>query len=445
MKKITLLASALSVFVIAACRSTSDDQPGGYAERQAGTGGTAQRDFDDRMDSRGEYGTMPANYSSGARTADSDRNTPGGLAERPAGSLGTAQRDFEDEHDSYGKHGSRDTHTTYGTGGGAGTSGSASKTSQAYGGSTGPSSTRTTTHGSSGMAGTQTSPGARAPVVAGTAGTAQRDYDDRADSRDAQGRDRIGLTEASARRDQVDAGTMISSWGSVAQEAARTMISKYGQPDDVTEEALIWRDNGPWKKTVVHKMEVDHNFPAPHKDVLEQKVEMRVPADKIDDIAQFDGSITVDRTKGVVSATCDKEEMNFVALNLANEIATGKRNVEQARAMIAQAAMQVKSGQVPDIGQRLTFTPARGNAADPDARHTGDALNPGSGVQSSEPRGGMTDPDARSSTTKKPVPDDTDDTIDRDQPNRPINKEKPDNKPGEEPDSKDDVDEPPGL
>lgn len=39
-----------------------------------------------------------------------------------------------------------------------------------------------------------------------------------------------------------------------------------------------------------------------------------------DKIALYDGSVYPDRTKGEVSAVCDKEEMNILSLNLFHEI-----------------------------------------------------------------------------------------------------------------------------
>ncbi len=47
--------------------------------------------------------------------------------------------------------------------------------------------------------------------------------------------------------------------------------------------------------------------------------------DKYEDLAMFDGSVIVERTKDEISARCDKEEMNLLALNLANDVAAGKK------------------------------------------------------------------------------------------------------------------------
>lgn len=108
------------------------------------------------------------------------------------------------------------------------------------------------------------------------------------------------------------------------------MIEKYGQPNGVTPDMLVWKNNGPWKKTIVSRDTVSHNFPTPHPDLLEQFISYKVPVEKYDDMAAYDGSVIVERTKGEMSARCDEEGANFLAINLANDVATGKRTTEQA-------------------------------------------------------------------------------------------------------------------
>jgi hypothetical protein len=143
------------------------------------------------------------------------------------------------------------------------------------------------------------------------------------------------------------------------------MIQKYGQPDEITPMRLVWHDNGPWKRTIVTKEETDHAFPMPHKDVLEQVIDYRVSTDKVDDLAAYDGSVIVERTKGELSARCDKEEANFLALNLANDIATGKKSVEEARAQYARTIQDLMAGKKERYVQGLQFAGQR-SAADKD-------------------------------------------------------------------------------
>jgi hypothetical protein len=162
-----------------------------------------------------------------------------------------------------------------------------------------------------------------------------------------------------------NAETVISSWPETAQKAAKMTIQQYGQPTEITPTHLVWENNGPWKRTIVYKEEVAHDFPMPHKDVLEQFVDYRVPADKFDELAEYDGSVIAERTKGEISARCDKEPMNFLALNLANDIVNGKRSVDDARKSYADNVKRFMKGEKPGYTQKLQFNITRA-AADPD-------------------------------------------------------------------------------
>lgn len=133
------------------------------------------------------------------------------------------------------------------------------------------------------------------------------------------------------------------------------MVEKYGQTDETTDSMWIWNDNGQWKRTIVYSDPVDHNFPMPHKDVLEQFIDYEAPVDKYDELAEYDGSVILERTKGEISARCDKEEANFLALNLANDVATGQKRVEEARSEYADAIEKSMQGEEPEYMQGFAF------------------------------------------------------------------------------------------
>ncbi len=75
---------------------------------------------------------------------------------------------------------------------------------------------------------------------------------------------------------------------------------------------------------------VPHNFPQPHTDVNENFIDYKVRVELYSEIAKYDGSVTIERTRGEVSARCDMEAANFIALNLMHEIVTGKYDAEEA-------------------------------------------------------------------------------------------------------------------
>lgn len=163
-----------------------------------------------------------------------------------------------------------------------------------------------------------------------------------------------------------DVDKLIGGWPATPKKVAQETIAKYGPPHEATATMLVWHGNGPWKHTILSREEIPHDFPKAHTDLLEQAIDYRAPVDKYDELAAYDGSVIVERTKGEISARCDKEEMNFLALNLANDVATGKRSVEQARDFYAKTAMAFMQGKKDPYTQGLQFTVSRSGTADPD-------------------------------------------------------------------------------
>lgn len=158
------------------------------------------------------------------------------------------------------------------------------------------------------------------------------------------------------------AETIIRNWLPIAADVAKQLIAKYGLPQEATTNRLVWHFNRPWKRTEVVNEEVQHHFPRPHFDVLTQTVNYKVPTDKIDDLAQFDGSILVDRTKGELSVRGDGEAMNYLTMNLANEILIEEKNVREARRFFTESLRELKHSQYTT---GLLFSPARLPQGDP--------------------------------------------------------------------------------
>lgn len=159
---------------------------------------------------------------------------------------------------------------------------------------------------------------------------------------------------------------LVAEWPETSRSAANVMLDKYGAPDGATSTMLVWNENGPWHKTIVSREPVQHDFPMPHEDVLEQFIQHEVPIDKIDDIARYDGSVIVERTRGVISARCDKEGANFLALNLAHDIITDDKSVEEARQAYGEMIQQKMSGENPEYMTGFAFPMSEGDTTDPD-------------------------------------------------------------------------------
>ena len=163
------------------------------------------------------------------------------------------------------------------------------------------------------------------------------------------------------------ASEVIAAWKATPQEVAKKMIAKYGQPQEVTANRLIWHNNGPWKFTELVNEEIPHEFPMPHKDMLYQAINYRIDPAKADELLHYDGSLLLERTKGELGARCDKEEANFLALNLAHDVVTGKKSPDEARQFYSDTIMaMVKEKKIGDYLKGFQFKPPAGNQGDAD-------------------------------------------------------------------------------
>jgi len=164
----------------------------------------------------------------------------------------------------------------------------------------------------------------------------------------------------------------IESWPEESREAARLVINQYGKPDEITETQLTWHNPGPWKRMVASKAFYQHNFPAPHIDAVESVIDYHVPVDKFTPLAEFDGSVVVERTVGEVSARCHDEQANFLALNLMHDIVTGAKSTQEARNYYAKEFADYRRKKPTPYMERLRFTPTDRGTADPDTRMLSD-------------------------------------------------------------------------
>lgn len=170
----------------------------------------------------------------------------------------------------------------------------------------------------------------------------------------------------SARTTGSDAAAVLAAWPEKQRETARELMGKYGQPAVVSNDVLVWYDSGPFVRTELHRREVQHNFPMPHVDYLTQTVRHAVPANKLGELHEYDGSVWHHRTRGELSAQCDVEAMNLLALNLSHDIIIGKRTVADAREFYGRTALAFKGGDRSSPYTSGLVFQQEPNAADPD-------------------------------------------------------------------------------
>lgn len=148
---------------------------------------------------------------------------------------------------------------------------------------------------------------------------------------------------------------VINNWNAMSKKMANQTIKQYGSPNEATESRLIWYNNGPWKRTIIYRDEIPHDFPQPHTDVIENYINYSVPPEKFSELAKFDGSVIVERTRGEVSSRCDMETANILALNLMNDIVKGELGAEKARDKYCEITSAFMMNQPAPYAEKLQF------------------------------------------------------------------------------------------
>jgi hypothetical protein len=159
---------------------------------------------------------------------------------------------------------------------------------------------------------------------------------------------------------------IIENWPAMSKKSANQTIQQYGPPNEAIPSRLIWYNNGPWKRTIVYRDEIPHNFPQPHSDVIENFIDYQVPLQMFSELARFDGSVIIERTKGEVSARCDMEAANILALNMMHQIVSGKLTAEQAREVYSEQTAAFVLNRSAPYAEKLQFIPPTGHTMDPD-------------------------------------------------------------------------------
>ncbi len=142
----------------------------------------------------------------------------------------------------------------------------------------------------------------------------------------------------------------VSDWPPLARRAAELIADRYGLPDVVSANELVWNDNGPWKKTAVHR-----RGPADSGEVIEQSVDYDVPRGKAAAVAKMDLGLKIDGAHGEISVAGVSEDANFLAVNLAVEVINGVKTPKEARDFYSRTLALMGEGKSSMYTQGLLF------------------------------------------------------------------------------------------
>lgn len=147
---------------------------------------------------------------------------------------------------------------------------------------------------------------------------------------------------------------VMNRWASPSADVGRRLLDEYGTPDDVTPNQLTWNRRGPWKRTVVWNRKPIYRSPTDMA-VMKQTIDYPLSRAEAGGLLVFSDSLEIDLLHGELSSRADREEINFLALNLADEIVRGEKNIAEAQIEFVRQLQLAASGKITPYMTGLLF------------------------------------------------------------------------------------------
>ncbi len=155
----------------------------------------------------------------------------------------------------------------------------------------------------------------------------------------------------------------IETWFESPKMTAELMRERYGNPDVLAPGIATWYERGPWKRVTVHG-----GSPFSY---LEQVVGYHVPLDAVVPLREFGHGLSFDVANEELSSTSNSEPSNVLALNLANELASGKITPKEATAIYKRTSETSVAGKSSPYMEKLLFGTYRAVPQEPWNREIG--------------------------------------------------------------------------
>lgn len=123
-------------------------------------------------------------------------------------------------------------------------------------------------------------------------------------------------------KEEVD---MYSQWSNKEPvEYAKYLTKHFGAPEELTEKRAIWYDKDGFKRIEVLDEYILHASPLPHYDFVYCYVDLKVPHNLANKLAESSESITIDFLKNEVGARCASLSANAVTINYVLDVVEGR-------------------------------------------------------------------------------------------------------------------------
>ena len=153
----------------------------------------------------------------------------------------------------------------------------------------------------------------------------------------------------------------VASWPAGPRRTVTMLTERYGPPNVLARGIATWSNRKPWKRIVVRGDASDA--------YLEQTVSYAAPREALASLREFGRGVRVNLEANELTAASSDESLNRLALNLAVQIAVGKRSVADARDFYAKTTRLSTAGKSSPYLTGLLFAPYR--AAEVDRRRRG--------------------------------------------------------------------------
>jgi hypothetical protein len=107
-------------------------------------------------------------------------------------------------------------------------------------------------------------------------------------------------------------------------EYSEYLEKTFGEPEQFTNEQTVWQNIDGFKRVVVRDEYILHGSPAPHYDFVYCYVDLEVPEELSDELANCSGSILIDHLKNEVGARCGSLTANATTLNFVMDVIAGR-------------------------------------------------------------------------------------------------------------------------
>ena len=107
-------------------------------------------------------------------------------------------------------------------------------------------------------------------------------------------------------------------------EYSKFLEETFGAPDEFTNEQTVWHNIDGFKRVVCRDEYILHCCPAPHYDFVYSYVDLEVPENLSDELANCSGSILIDHLKNEVGARCGSLTANATTLNFVMDVVAGR-------------------------------------------------------------------------------------------------------------------------